>query len=120
MMIIITNDLNNIETKMTTPQVEGIEFISMTISESEKQTTYTLNASYNDILSILNNGKLPIIKLIKEHEKEYWFINYINIEEDGNNNQEYICASDEMSITTFSATTATGNMTYIQGKVVPV
>ncbi len=116
-MIITTNDLNNIETKMTTPQIEGIEFISVSISESEEQTTYTLNVSYNNILSILNNGKLPITKLANEYGEECGFISYINIEEDENNNQEYICTIGKI---TFSATTATENMTYIQGTEVLV
>lgn len=56
-MIITTNDLNNIETKITTPQIEGIEFINTILTEGGA----IINASYNDIMAIIEVGKLPII-----------------------------------------------------------
>lgn len=58
-MIITTNNLNNIETKITTPQIEGVEFINIILDENENGTG--INASYNDIMAIIEDEKLPII-----------------------------------------------------------
>ena len=65
-MIISTNNLNNIENKITTPQIEGIEFINTTGDLSENPPL-TLQANYNDLINILQNNKLPIIKISEEN-----------------------------------------------------
>lgn len=71
-MIITTNNLNNIETKITTPQIEGIEFIDTVLTGSE--AIAGINASYNDIISIIDAGKLPIIVYNNSNGKEFMFI----------------------------------------------
>ena len=74
-MIITTNNLNNIETKITTPQIEGIEFIDAVLNENG--TVTGINTSYNDIIAIIENGKLPIIVYNNDQEKEFFFIREI-------------------------------------------
>ena len=74
-MIITTNNLNNIETKITTPQIEGIEFIDAVLNENGIVTG--INASYNDIMAIIENGKLPIIVSNGSNEKRFIFIREI-------------------------------------------
>lgn len=74
-MIITTNNLNNIETKITTPQIGGIEFIDTILTESGAITS--INASYNDIMAIIENGKLPIIVYNGDQLKKFFFIQKI-------------------------------------------
>ena len=78
-MIITTNLLNDLETAITTPQIEGIEFISMTENG--------INSSYSNILSILNNHKLPILKYQDNNSSGYIFINRLFIDK----NDIYYC-----------------------------
>lgn len=74
-MIITTNNLNNIETKITTPQIEGIEFIDAIFDENENVTG--IDASYNDIMAIIEDGKLPIIVNNNNQAKSFLFIRTI-------------------------------------------
>lgn len=77
-MIITTNNLNNIETKITTPQIEGVEFINAILDEDEDITG--INASYNDIMAIIEDGKLPIIVSNNSIEKLFIFIRRISFD----------------------------------------
>lgn len=61
-MIITTQILNNIETALTTPQVEGFYNVYM----NNDQTGIT--CSYNTLLTQLQAGNLPV--LVKEYEYE--------------------------------------------------
>ena len=72
-MIISTTDLNNIENKITTLQIEGIEFIIGT----DTNDGIELNANYNDIINLLEAGKLPVIK----YNNKYMFISTISADE---------------------------------------
>lgn len=74
-MIITTNSLNNIETKITTPQIGGIEFIDTVLDESGA----IINASYNDIMAIIEVGKLPIIVYNNNNNNIKGFIFILNI-----------------------------------------
>lgn len=78
-MIITTNDLNNIETKITTPQINGIEFINFILDEDENVTG--INASYNDIMTAIESGKLPVIAGNGPKGKSFYFIAGISFED---------------------------------------
>ena len=73
-MIISTDNLNNIENKIAIPQIEGVEFINTTGDLSENPPL-TLQANYNDLINILQNNKLPIVKMSEENNSlQYNFI----------------------------------------------
>lgn len=105
-MIITTNDLNNIETKITTPQIEGIEFIDTVLDEYEGIDE--INASYNDIIAIIEAGKLPIIVYSNNNQKKFIFISEIFF--DGSS-YRVECIDDF----NFWAENATTNMVILEG-----
>ena len=78
-MIITTNNLNNIETKITTPQIEGVEFINVILDEDEEISG--INASYNDIMAIIEDEKLPIIVFNNNKVKCFFFIESIFLDD---------------------------------------
>lgn len=93
-MIISTTDLNNIENKIITPQIEGIEFIIGT----DVNSGIELNANYNDIINILGARKLPIIK----YNNRYIFISNVSVNEEGycllqTNNSGYEFGAENMT-----------------------
>lgn len=99
-MIISTTNLNNIENKITTSQIEGIEFI--TVSYDVNTNTITLNASYSDLINLLTNNKLPILKSLDNNGYECDFINSIYYNEDFDT---YDCKSSQCLFTAPNATT---------------
>lgn len=105
-MIITTNDLNNIETKITTPQIEGIEFIDAILDGDE--IVAGINASYNDIIAIIENGKLPIIRIrrVQNNTLDYSFFQSIGID---NHGSYYVSVS---KMNTLISGSATANLAY--------
>ena len=101
-MIISTNNLNNIENKITTPQIEGIEFINTTGDLSENPPL-TLQANYNDLINILQNNKLPIIKIGEENNLQYRFIEQFGF--DSENSQYKLTVKNSFSFTAPDTTT---------------
>lgn len=102
-MIITINNLNNIETKITTPQIGGIEFINAVLNDG---VVTGINASYNDIINIIEIGKLPIIIYSNSNGKEFMFISNISF-----NDSYYIIELIDGS--KFQAENATTNMVII-------
>ena len=105
-MIITTNSLNNIETKITTPQINGVEFINTILTEGGAITG--INASYNDIMAIIEAGKLPIIVYSSSEVKEFMFISNIS-----SSDPYYLYLVSLKNNSSFRADNATSNMTIL-------
>ena len=106
-MNITTDILNNIENKIINSQPDGISIINAIGDGIDKPTT--LNVSYNDLISLLENKILPIIKFNSSTnetiEINYGFIRKLYVEENipycylnngmiSLNNSPYYTASD--------------------------
>lgn len=63
-MIITTQILNNIETALTTPQVEGFYNVYMNNDKTG------ITCSYNTLLTQLQAGNLPVLNYEYEYEEE--------------------------------------------------
>lgn len=104
-MIISTTDLNNIENKIINPQIEGIEFIIGSYDENTQTTT--LNASYNDLINLLTNNKLPVLRFFDNNGCFYEFMLKLYQVDDSN---IYCCLGSTSR--TFTALNATTNFSY--------
>lgn len=110
-MIISTDNLNNIENKITTPQIEGIEFINTTGDLSENPPLI-LQANYNDLINILQNNKLPIIKTSEENNfLQYGFIDTFSF--DSTSSQCRLTVKNGLSFIAPDATTNFSTRGYV-------
>ena len=110
-MIISTNNLNNIENKITIPQIEGIEFINTT-GDLFENPPLTLQANYNDLINILQNNKLPIIKTSEENDiLQYSFISAFGF--DSENSQYRLKVKNSFDFTAPDATTNFSTRGYV-------
>ena len=61
-MNITSNDLNTLVNNLNATQITGVEYIDVTYNETT--STETIQSSYNDILAIIDNGNLPMLRIV--------------------------------------------------------